>query len=234
MIRRAFAAGYAASVPAEQVYVAGRHPWAGRPPLILCHGATDNAASIATVAGFNALVTALAADHLVVAADLAGNAFGNATSDARITDAITYARSLGAVGKPRLIGISMGAAAALNYARPRASEVVAVAGIIPALDLADLKTNRGMGALIDAAYPPAYDDATHGPTRSPVRYAAELAQILPVCLWTASNDPYAVPATADAFVNARPQTGRISVGALGHTPAAVAAAAPQIAAWLTT
>lgn len=235
--RATFGTGYSTSAPSEQQYVAGvPRAWSGgKPPLILCHGATDTAASIAAVDGFRALVTALAQDHLVVAADLGGDQWGNDTHLARIGQAIAYANSLGATGKPRLAGISMGTLGALGYARANPGAIAAVGVVIPALDLGDLYANRGFSANINAAYPPSgYNDATMGTTRSPVKYAAGLPADLPIGLWTSSDDPYTVPSTADAFVTARPATWRTNLGALGHTPAAVAAAAPLMAAWMPT
>lgn len=231
-----FATGYSTAAPNEQVYIAGSQAaWSGqRPPLILAHGSGDSAAGIATTAEFRALAHALAQDHLVVAGDFGGDTWGNDAHLARIGDAITFAANLGAVGKPRLVGLSMGGCGVLGYARANPTAVDRVAGIIPALDLADMKANRGFGSQIDAAYPPAYNDSTDGPTRSPVKYAATMRADLPVMFWTASDDVYTVPSTADAFVTARPQTGRTNLGAVGHTPAAAAAATPAVVAWLTT
>ena len=182
--------------------------------------------------GQKALLDTLAQDYAVISCDLGLQAFGNDTHVARIADAITYLEAnWGTSGCVVLVGGSMGALGALGYARLHPEKVRAVAAIIPGLDLADLML-RGAAADINTAFGGTYNDSTHGPTHSPVKYAASMDATVPVHLFTASDDTIAVPATATAFVTARPQTMRTDLGALGHSEAAVTASIPKVAAWL--
>lgn len=228
--------GYSPTAPTEWQYLAGtaKAQIGQRPGLIYCHGSGDTAQTILGKVGQKALIDALAQKYAVIACDLGYQAFGNDTHVARIGEAITYLEATWkTTSRVVLVGGSMGALGALGYARLYPQKVRAVAGIIPGLDLADLML-RGAAADINAAYGGAYNDATDGPTHSPVQYAASLDPNLPIRLWTASNDTIAVPATATAFVAARPQTGRVDVGALGHSEAAVTASQTSVLDWLAT
>lgn len=210
--------------------------WAGtrQAGVIYCHGANNNTETVIAEAEKRQVLYGLARYATVHVGDLGGDTFGNDTGITRVGQAIAYLRAeWGQSGPVALVGSSMGAIVALAYTLAHPDEVLAVAGIIPGLDIADLYT-RGMGIPedIDAAYPPAYDDETDGPTHSPVRFAADLPADLPIALWTASNDALAVPATADEFVSLRPQTERTDLGALGHTDAAIGAAAEGVALFI--
>lgn len=232
-LRTEFGSGYSESAPNENFYITGTvRSWRGdNPPLVYLHGSGNNASTMTTTAGQYALLRALSQRFLVIAADLGGEAWGNDTHMNRINDAIFYMRTRFGYGAEPVAFCagSMGTLGALNYLRANPSQVKGVAAIIPALDLADLML-RGAAAGINAAYPPAYNDATMGPTHSPVKYAASLPSQTskPIKLWTSSNDAITVPATADAFVAARPSTPRVNLGALGHTDAAVAAAVDSV------
>jgi hypothetical protein len=128
----------------------------------------------------------------------------------------------------------MGNLSAMAYARANPTQVAAIAGVIPALDLNDIHANNrgGAAAGVNTAYGGAYVQATHGPTHNPVTYAATLPASLPIAIWTASDDPLCVPATTTTFMTARPGTGNNSVGALGHSEASVAAAATGVVAFI--
>lgn len=205
-------------------------PTAGRTPLIWCHGNYGTAA--ADFAAYDTQLRLLAQRHTVIAADLGFNTFGNPIGTTRVGQAIAYlAASWGSSGPAVLVGASMGAAVALNYARVHPENVAAVACIIPALDL-NVANDHPAADEIDLAYPPAYDDAVHGPTYSPVQFARSLPGGMPIHLWTSSNDPTVAPATADMFVARRPQTGRTDIGAQGH--GGISLAVPKVADWLTT
>lgn len=201
--------------------------------IIYCHGSGETAATVyADTTAQRLIIDQLANNATVIAADLGGQTFGNDTAITRIGQAITYLRSTWAQSGPVvLVAGSMGVLGALSYTLAHPTEVQAVAGIIPGLDLADLML-RGAAADINAAYGGAYNDATHGPTHSPVQFADELPADLPIRLWTSNNDAIAVPATADTFVTARPQTVRTDLGALGHTSAAVIASAAGVVEWV--
>jgi pimeloyl-ACP methyl ester carboxylesterase len=230
-VRTRLGQGYSTAAPAEWQYVSGAvGSWRGKPPLIYCHGSGDTAQTVIAKTGQRALINALAQRYLVIAPDLGLQAFGNATAVARIGEAIAYAASLGSTGKAVLVGGSMGVQGAFNYARLYPQNVAAIAGIIPATDLAN--SHAVATADVNAAYPPAYDDATMGPTWNPVQFAGSLSAEIPIHLFTASNDAIAWPSTATAFVTARPLTGRTDIGALGHTEAAVTASINPVVAWL--
>lgn len=187
--------------------------------VIFCHSAGSSARHVNASAKHRALLGALAQHATVHAGDLGGNPFGNPLGVTRIGQAIdSLRRDRGQVGPVVLVGQSMGAANALNYALRYPDEVAAVVGIVPGLDFADLHARAPFIArYLDKAYPPVYDDATDGPDRSPIRFATRLPTGLPIHLWSSSNDPYAVPATARAFVTARPQTGLTDMGKVGHS-----------------
>lgn len=171
----------------------------------------------------------------VHAGDLGFQTFGNDLVVTRIGQAISYLRaSWGSEGKVALIGQSMGACSALNYALRFPENVACVAGVIPMLDIQGIIDNpasAGFKPQIDAAYGGTYNNATDGPTHSPVLFAGDMDPDLPIKLWTASNDPWALPAHAEAFVAARPQTEHVNVGALGHTDTAVDAITDQLTAF---
>lgn len=199
--------------------------------VLFCHGAGDTALQAFAKVLQRETMTALARHATVLVADLGFASFGNATAITRVGQAITYLRSTwGQSGPVVMVGISMGAITALAYTLAHPTEVKACALVIPGLDIADLHTHNVLGvpALIDAAYPPAYSDATDGPTHSPIHFAGSLPANLPIHLWTSSDDNLAVPSTADAFVAARPQTARTDLGALGHTDTAISAARPAV------
>ena len=228
--------GYSPTAPTEWHYLAGtaKAQLGLKPPLIYCHGSGDTAQTILAKTGQKPLLDALAQNYAVIACDLGYQAFGNDTHVARIIEAVTYLeQTWGTRSRITLVGGSMGCLGALGYTRLYPTKVRAVAGIIPGLDLADLML-RGAAADINAAYGGAYNDATDGPTHSPVQYAASLSSSIPIRLWTANNDTIAVPATAAAFVAARPATFRTDVGALGHSEAAVTASITSVIDWLAT
>lgn len=235
-LRTILGQGYSAVDPNEWQYLAGtaKAELGRKPALIYCHGSGDTAQTVLGKSGQKALIAALAQNYAVIAADLGYQAFGNDTHVARIVEAVAYLEATwGTTSRVTLVGGSMGCLGALGYARLYPERVRAVVGIIPGLDLADLML-RGAAADINAAYGGAYNDATDGPTHSPVQYAADLGPDIPIHLWTASDDTIAVPATATAFVAARPTTSRTDVGALGHSEAAVAASQTSVLDWLAT
>lgn len=202
----------------------------GKPPLIWCHGNYGTAQ--ADYSAYSTELRLLAQRYTVIAADLGFNTFGNDTGVTRVGQAVAYlAASWASSGPVVLVGASMGAAVALNYAVRFPANVAACALIIPALSLL-VDPSHPAADEIDAAYPPAYNDATNGPTHSPIQFAGNLPTDMPIHLWTSSDDPTVPPATADAFVAARPQTGRTVFGAYGH--GGINVAAPLVASWLAT
>lgn len=195
-----------------------------RRPLVWCHG--QGGTALGDYLGFGSgILRHLAQNYTIVAADLGFNTFGNDTGMARVQAAIDY---LDLPGPVTLVGASMGACVALNYATRNPETVRAVAGIIPLVDL-NIPDGHGSKAQLNLAYPPAYDDANpEHRAHNPMHFADQLP--MPVSLWTSSDDPAVPPATADAFVAARPQTKRVVFGAFGH--AGVNVAGPLVADWL--
>lgn len=203
----------------------------GRPPLIWCHGNFGTAE--ADYSTYRWELQQLAQRYTVCVADLGYNTFGNPTGITRVEQAVAYlAATWGATGPVTLVGASMGAAVELNYARVHPENVAAVACIIPAVDL-NVPDAHPAAASIDAAYPPAYDPGNPTMTaHSPVLFASSLPADMPIHLWTSSNDTTVLPATADAFVAARPTTGRTDIGAHGH--GGIDVAVPLVCSWLAS
>lgn len=198
---------------------------AGVRGVIYCHGANGWATSCRdyTNVGELNLVNAIAEHFPVLSIDAGGTqAWGNTTAIARVGDAVTYAHgTLGwKSGTVLLVGGSMGALTALNYARANPSKVGAIVGLIPVIDLNDMVTNNrgGLAANIHAAYG-GYVEATHGASHNPATYAASFTT--PTRLFYASDDTVTVPGATTAFDAACAAATATSVGALGHTQAAV-------------
>lgn len=191
------------------------------PGIVYCHGATADAIYTHRDTTLRSLLHGLGVHGVTIAPDLGGDTFANDTGITRVGEAITYLRSAWNInpGPVHLIGLSMGAAVALAYTLAHPDDVASVSLMIPGLDLEDVRANNrgGYAASLNAAYGGTYDDATHGPTHSPVRFADDLPADLPIAMWTSSNDTAAVPFTATEFVTLRPQTTRTSMGAVGHT-----------------
>lgn len=205
----------------DLIYYRQRSPFG----LAFFHGSGHTATTTLQTVETDDMLRDLARRQTVFVGDFALQSWANPAGIARSVDGLDYmAAQLGVVEPVVLVAGSMGfaLAAALTLAHP--ARVKAIAGIIPLTDIADVRL-RGAAASVDAAYPPGYNDLTDGPTHSPVHFADELPADLPIHLWTTSDDPIVPPATADAFVAARPQTGRTNLGPMGHTNAAIAAAA---------
>lgn len=233
-LRTTFGPGYSAVATSENSFILGSNKaWKGeRRPLVYCHGSGGTAQSATSNVTERALLRALAQDYLVIAADLGLQAWGNDTHSERIGEARSHLATYGATGDLTLVAGSMGNLGAFGYFRTHQSDIRAVAGIIPCVDLDSIYA-LGAAADINIAYD-TYDTNTDGPLHSPVRYASTLDANVPVHLFTASNDTLVLPATATAFVAARPPTLRTNLGALGHSDAAVAASIEPVCNWLKT
>jgi pimeloyl-ACP methyl ester carboxylesterase len=230
-IRTQYAIGEYAALETS-IVLAEHQAWTdGGTPLVFCHGSGDIASTVYDDDVQRSLVRQMGNMFVVGVGDLGYQTWGNDTAITRVEEMRTYLDTdWNSDGPIVLVGISMGALSALAYTLANPDRVQAVAIIIPALDINDLVVNnRGGGAAeINAAYGGAYNNGTDGPDHNPVVFAADLPEDLPIFLFTSSDDPLAVPATADAFMAARPQTTRLNIGALGHSDAAVAAAIPYV------
>lgn len=229
MIRTSF--GYGRYAEDEYDVVFGTvKSWEKSQPngVVYCHGSGDTALIAYNDPAQYPIGFSLGRFSTVVMADLGYQTWGNDTGIERVGQAVSYLRDeWGVDGPVALVAGSMGFSNAAAYTLANPDEVLAIAGMIPLTDIADIML-RGAEESVNDAYPPAYDDETDGPTHSPIHFADQLPAGLPIHFWTASNDPIVVPATSDAFIAARPQTVRTDVGPLGHSDASVVAATPGV------
>lgn len=195
-----------------------------RPWLVWCHG--NNATALADYTNYNSVFRLLAQRFNVLVADLGGNTFGNDTGIQRVGQLLDYYNASSAY----FLGASMGASVAINYAVRFPTRVNGIACVIPALQFNDVDSSHPAYNELNLAYPPAYNEETHGPDYNPVQIADQLPSDMPVALWTSSNDTTTPPSTADEFVAVRPQTERTVFGAYGH--GGITVAAPLINEWL--
>lgn len=159
-----------------------------------------------------------------IAADLGltpGN-FGNAVADAAMDNALTYLRGAGLAHPAKKIGLvggSMGCTTALNWTRTHKASVAAVALLIPAVDVEDLRANNrgpGLQAPIEAAYGGNAGWQAARPQRNPIEFAAEI-QDIPIHIWYSSDDTVILPDRIMAFAAAHGNTEVTSMGPVGHT-----------------
>lgn len=196
--------------------------------ILFFHGSGNTATTTFTVTETYDLCAQLGRIGHVLAGDFALQSWGNNAGIARTVDGTDCLDAIDGISGPFVfVAGSMGNAIAMAAALAHPTLCAGIAGIIPLTDIADIRL-RGAAASVDAAYPPAYNDATDGPTHSPVRFATALPAELPIHLWSSSDDPLCPPATAHAFVDQRYQTGFTDLGPLGHTNAALAAATPDV------
>lgn len=199
------------------------------PPLVFMTGGGGTALDDTTSAT-HIVDAALALGYKVVMPSVP-NLAGNATADARIDAAINYARTqLGANAQPPvLMGVSNGANCSLLYAVNHPTK--AVVGVLPPVDIQYIYVNNVMGfrtTIIEPAWGIVY------PQPLPVEASASLntaaLSFVPQQLWYATDDAVStniVPYAAATLADLR------SVGALGHTDAAVLAVqAAQVSRFL--
>lgn len=197
--------------------------------VVYCHAAASDALSASDPVGRPGewtLVRAVAERHPVVLADLGGRStFGNPTSLARIDDARRYLQGTwGARSGPvALIGVSMGAVGALNYAAANRAHVTAAVGVLPLSDLHEIYTRGGpvdYASMIAAAWGVPVGAALPGGA-DPTRNTADLVG-LPYQAWYASNDhvvPAATVTNLTTLLGVRAEA--IDMGALGHSQQAI-------------
>lgn len=196
-------------------------------PVIFMAGGASTAAT-----GFGeaaAICDALIAAGFTVFMPSVPNLAGNATADTRIADTITYANAQGFTDTPVIVGQSNGANCGFLYAQDHA--VAVLVGVLPPLSAEALYTHDtgSTRAILEAAWSVTYPAAL--PAGSDINKAAVAGSYasIAVQLWTASDDTISsdtlvVPGTAiTQFAAAVPHAELRSVGALGHTTAAVQA-----------
>lgn len=171
------------------------------------------------------------AGWIVGAADLGNSAtFSNCGNDDSIAAMTALGVQLANLGCPvplPVVGFSMGALLALNWARANPTLVSKLFLICPPLDLNDIYVNNkgGYQATVGTAYGVAYPTALPGlATHSPVAYApADLAVLvqIPMQLWPSDNDPTASPTASvlswAATLGPASKTSVHSLGPVGHT-----------------
>lgn len=224
----------------EADYIFGTYDtWSGArtQAALWCHG--DGGDADPTSATMLSFFQGIAKDYTLMSADLYATAtFGNDASMDAVTDALDYLVADWAAVEPVvLIGASMGAATALNYAKRFPARVKAVACIIPATDIDYMHTNAAapVPADIDASYPPTgWSQATHGADHNPITFAATLDADLPIKLWYAPDDAFIPTSLPLAFQAARPQTELELLPAGGHTDASILNSLTSMRAWLAS
>lgn len=215
--------------PLERAGIIHCHGWAASDPVPL-------AVTAAYLTTYRDEPSALARRGFVsIAADLGGGeTFGNATGDAGMDDALTYLRANGASDDPvGLLGGSMGGQTACVWARQHLASVECIALLVPGLDVEDIRVNDRLGAqaAIEAAHT---DNATWQaarPTRNPIEFADELADI-PIRIWYSTDDDVCLPEFVTAFAAAHGNTTLTSLGAVGHN--GLVADGDEIAEWMDT
>lgn len=200
-----------------------------KPALLHVHGAEGGDGGAAQWMGLPSRwpwINPLIQDgHTLLSSDLGGTAWGNSDSVTQLDAAVISAQSLPGVkpGPVILLAQSMGALAALSWARTRQQQVSRIALVIPVLDLADVHGSIYRDS-IDAAYG-GYDNAIHGPEHSPIMFAHEVSEI-PMQIWFGMSDTLCKPEAAVQFSSkinkceARPIHG-------GHHESTLYAISPQ-------
>lgn len=211
-----FGAGYSPTAPTEKMLVVRKsnyNPVGGMPIIVYCHSANGTAAEpLQYVTPLHAngmtmdrLMRELAeSGYMVIAPDLGLKLWGNDTQLARLTEAITYAQANGGrAGAVQLIGFSMGGGVAQAYAYNNPASVKSLCVFAPVTSLQDFVTNNraGQASSVNAAYGGAYNDATHGLTHSPEKFASSSAGPH-VDMWYSVEDTTCVIAKANATITA--------------------------------
>jgi alpha-beta hydrolase superfamily lysophospholipase len=202
-----------------------------KPPVVYCHGLGADPGQITGTNGQPAtgkLLTTIAEAGYPIVANNHAALWGASPSDTRVDEAVTFARTtLGAhpTKRPFIIGGSMGAATALHWAKAVGPNGVAgVIAIIPALDLEAIRTANTLSARagIDAAWGVTWisDRVVALPAGANAYDNTSNYLVIDGILFVATDD--AVSAGYSTFAtNTKFQL--VTVGALGHTDAAIAA-----------
>jgi alpha-beta hydrolase superfamily lysophospholipase len=193
------------------------------PGVIYCHGYGEDGL-IPTLPAqngqFSNLTALVAAGYPVLACDLGGSLWGYDPFRARVDSAITYLQgTVGAkAGKVVVVGTSMGGLGALVYAANNPTKVSGVVGIGPTSDMQHVVSNNdgGLAAIVNAAYPGGYSDATYGATFNPQVLAAAGKFTMPVRLWIGSADTTVIPSTVTTLANTIGANATISYLSGGH------------------
>jgi hypothetical protein len=199
-------------------------PDATRPPIVYCHSRGNDSAQVAAVGFIDQVTSALAlAGYVVYGGDMGGTlTWGNDTSQTAVGTGKTNVQAAwGKAGKVGLLATSMGALAALNWARANPTLVACVGLVVPVVDLAYEHNNdvSGYGSEIEAAYTNLAGYTAAVATHDPMQNTAAHASGPPIKMWRSTDDAVAVTARQDAFAAAVGANCAVSsLGAVGHLP----------------
>lgn len=218
--------------------------------IVFCHGAGELAATPLTgTAGSKAaetrLLWALASRYPMVMFDAGAGSgttspdnWGNANAVTRLGQAITWLQTPAApglspggggaaTGKVFLVAISMGSLLALNYAQAHPASVAAIVGILPAIDLDNIRDNTAFKAAISSAWGTGTwtapgTPALPGGANPAVAGNHSAIGAIPQRLYYAPDDAIVATATVTAFASAvGSSVSLVNLGAGGHSDASV-------------
>lgn len=183
-----------------------------------CHGA-DSTYAQGLDPLYSAPLRAVSRTRPVLTTNMGGTAtWGNDTARTAVGDALTLIQgTYGAkTGKVVVMGMSHGAAAALNYARQNPSNVFGVALFAPVVDLVDIHDNNrgGYATAIETAYGGSSGWNSAKAAHNPAGNTGDLAGI-PIKAWYSTDDPICTSTTVTTFITAVSGTSQ-SLGAVGH------------------
>jgi pimeloyl-ACP methyl ester carboxylesterase len=220
---------------AEDAVIVPRYRVA-RPPVVYLHGLYGTAAQpflLEAPGVLNTLRALVNQGHTVVIPWV--EAFwDNADGEARVDDALTYARSeLGCTNDPAIfVGTSHGGGSALHYAAEHPDRVACIVGIVPAIDWEHLRTIDYIGIsryALDTSWGVTFPDPLP-PGVNPAERPAAVVNT-PMQLWVASDD--VVSYGYAAFDAVLPLCEVHVVGATGHSEISIAAVnAAQVVAFV--
>lgn len=196
-----------------------------RNPTLYLHGVGSAASEAmgAITPSVGPIIAAIADARFPVGATTAPFTWGNTTGRNQTTDVANWLRNVHLATSDGLIliGASHGTTWAFNYAVANPGTVACIVALLPIADLTAVRDGDilGLRAGIDAAWGVSYP--TPLPVASdPMQNTAALSSI-PIQLWYAPDDPVSVNIASFASSTGAELN---SVGALGHSDAAIAAA----------
>lgn len=187
---------------------------AARRGVIICHpagyGGSAAVGSNAVVTGFPKIVAAIVnAGYAAVSTDLGGTfTWANDTVATRMGQARTLLNTLGCkTDKVLILGMSMGNMSALRYAADNPGAVAAIASVVPACDIDDMRDNDrgGVRAGINTAWGLSSTDTSATvaiPTRGRALQRGADVVGLPWRGYYSNADTVCPPSTVTAMVSA--------------------------------
>lgn len=203
------------------------------PGVIMCHGSGQIAANIADFAlvGQYPQFEALRQRYCVGVGDFEFNGWGSNACTADIEAMRVWMQSSNPgrpqakSGKIALLGASMGATVALNYALAHPDKVSCIALFIPAvgpMSSSSLSPSFQLAVKSGSSYSESVDGPTHNPQNA--TYQANFPNV-PVHLWYSTGDTVATPDQVVAFAAGVPSaTATVCSTTLDHGQPAIAAA----------